>query len=477
MDQDLMKWFCYLPVITNRELKWIPEASLERNLEKVLKSKSGLSLEQTLMIFLQQSRSCSCGLSLRHLQAYLYKDAARAAKDFYYNYESRLTFLSLEDIYQEAFIIATKLALLLASNERIVDYLYNDIKHKIRDRVFQLLSWKSSDKSKKHWKLRNASEKTLKQALKFSGYTNLGLESHLLAWQCFKEVYAPARGEDHNPPILEQLQQMAELYLNLQKRRSPELKQDNLEINAEFIRQCLENCIQALYEYDSRPHELSLDRNLGSEDSRETTLQVDDDRENRKLESLEIQNSLTEFYQKLDDEQRNLVVLHSGCGFTTREIADLDVYDCHYSTISRKLDSIKELWLYEWYEKNRGDGKPGFIEEVMRDSSRRKPVKKLVDEVWKKHESDSYWLVFRVFQKALQHLELSSQAILGELQVRKNQAPELNLTAVEKEKVQVLVRGIIQRLEAELEIALTPYETLNQKISDLLINQFLPRIY
>ncbi|NEO52676.1 MAG: hypothetical protein F6K54_06050 [Okeania sp. SIO3B5] len=486
MDENLMWWFCRLPVIANRELRWIPEASLKRNLEKVLESKPGLSLEETLMIFIQQSRTCSCGLPAKHLQAYLYKIAAKAAKDFYSDYESRLGFLSLEDISQEGFIIASKLAKLLASNERTVDYLYNDIKHKIRDRVFQLLSWKSSDKCKKHWRLRNVSENQLKQALKFSGYTNFGLESHLLAWKSFKTVYAPAKGEKYDPPTPEQREKIADSYLR-QRKRSPELKQDNSRIDADFIEQCLKNCIQALKVHYS-VQIISLDAPLKNGEGTTFLDQTSEEIYNYEADATTINYNKAysanfqeseEFISKLDSKELGLLVLYHVFDISMDAIAELYKYK-NKSKVSRQINKSNQKWLVEECQKQ---GMTQKAEELRTQKKLNAEISQLVNEVRKNKKTDFDSQVYQTFLKIWQQLEPSSQEILKFHLKRKPwkyNAPKLSITPAEEEKIanifQVLVNGILQWLEKELQISLKSCEPLIHKISDL-VNEFLIHIY
>ena len=76
MDNNLIRWFCCLPHVDLEQLQWRPEKYLERNLEKMLESEPGLSLEEASMIFIQQSRDGSDELAVKHLQGYLCRIAA-----------------------------------------------------------------------------------------------------------------------------------------------------------------------------------------------------------------------------------------------------------------------------------------------------------------------------------------------------------------------------------------------------------------
>jgi len=491
MNKPLIWWFCYLPHgADSSKINWREEASLKRNLEQILESECDSTIEGVLHFLLQYLQGNRKSIFYQHLQAYLFRIASQKARELDREWQGKSWYASrfnCWDLSQEGFLIASETAKFWANydSERGLAsrYAYRRMKSKIREKLWQSVDLTYTEKKletgKKYWNLKNQSGKKLKDALKALYYGDLEIETHFLAWQCFKELYAPAKGQEHNPPTTEQLEQMAGLFL---QKRSPELKKDNSPVDVEFIHQSLENCISSLYKHNERRQELSLDMNVGSEDSKGTTYAeiIADEKGNEQFEEFEWPEFFREFYQNLDREQRTLLVFSCGCGLTTREIAALDAYNCHPSTISRKLDSIKELWLNEFYKKNRGDRESEkWAKKIMKDPSQ----KKLVNQVWKKYESDSYWLIYQAFQKVLQQLELSYQEIL-ELYRRRQQiqpnTPELSLTAIEEDRIadffQVLVSGIVQELEAELEMSLAFYKPFIQKIRHL-VDEFLIRIY
>ena len=494
MDEDLIWWFCYLPKIFNASvrLKWTIEAGLERNLQKMLEFEPGLSREEALVIFIEQFGNGNDKCAAKHLQAYLYKIAGKTARDFYYNQFNYSGSLGLEDIYQEGFKIASEPGKFFAtynSSRGTYRYISNDIKHKIRDQVFQkLLRLKDTEiqlkKSKKYrilYKLSGNSGKKLKQALKFYGYSNIKLESYFLAWECFKEVYAPVKGEKYNPPTQEQLEAMAERYPILQRRRSPELKQDNSQVNAEFIHQCLENAIEALYQYNYRPKEISLDDHI--KNAEETTF-IDLTSEERY--NWEAGTTMINF-QESDDllhnlnskEYGSLILLYV---FELSMDAIAELYQENKSQVSRRINKSNKKWLEEFCQRQ---GMSEKVEELRAQKKLDANTSQLVNKVRKNHEKHFSSLVYQTFLKIWKQLEPSSQEILKSHIKRKfdhfnKNTSKSSLTDADKEKIeyifQVLVSKILQWLEEKLEISLASSEPLKKKTSDL-VDEFLIHIF
>ena len=487
MDKDLIFWFCCWPILdSSGKLSWKIETGLERSLQKMLKSLPGLSQEEALVLFVEQFRNGNDKFAAKHLQVYLCHIAQKAAREFYHNQFNYSDSLGLEDIYQEGFKIASEPGKFFAtynSSRGTYGYIYNDIKHKIRDQVFQkLLRLKDAEiqlkKSKKYrilYTFSGNSGKKLKQALKFSGYSNIKLESYFLAWECFKEVYAPVKEEKYNPPTQEQLEAMAERYRILQRRRSPELKQDNSQVNAEFIHQCLENAIEALYQYNYRPKDMSLDDHI--KNAEETTF-IDLTPEERynweagatMINFQESDDLLHNFNSK---EYGSLILLYV---FELSMDVIAELYQENKSQVSRRINKSNKKWLEEFCQRQ---GMSEKVEELRAQKKLDQNTSELVNEVRKNNEKHFYSLVYQTFLKIWQQLEPSSQEIL-ELHIKRKpfnkNTPEFSLTDREKEKIedvfQVLVTKILQWLEDKLEISLASSEPLKKKTSDL-VDEFL----
>ena len=473
-------------------IQWTPQPKLQEYLAKVIAT--DWDVEKILRFFIKEYLDNTDTLAAQCLQSYLFKIVILKSRKIHTRwqrepwYQSRFSLWDISQLglefYSEASDFWAKYDKTLPPSHYGFKTVENKINDEVRDSINLNYLEVQAIKSSKYWILYNSRKKNLKEAVKNYVY-KFDLESHLLVCQCFKEVYSPTKREKYPEPTKKQLAEMADLYSRLRKR-SPELKQDESPVDARFIHQCLENSIKALYKFYERPRELSWDMNVGGEDSQDTTLGdiIPDERVGRKFEYLEMEEYFIDFYQKLDDEQRILLILSSGCELTTREMAAMDKYQCNASTISRKLEAMKTRWLKVWYDKNMADRIPGkSIEKAMKEPEIKKILKKLVDEIWKKNESQSYLLIYQGFQKVWQQLESPSQEIL-ELHLKrkpfKEKSSGLSLTAAEEKKVedvfQVLVSGTLQWLELELKMSLASYEPLIQKVSGL-VDEFLIRTY
>lgn len=500
MDKDLISLFCCWPILdSSGKLRWKIETGLKHSLQKMLESKPGLNPEEALVIFVEQFRNGNDKFAVKHLQAYLCHIAQKAAREFYNNYDQfkYSGSLGLEDIYQEGFKIASEPGKFFAtynSSRGTYGYIYNDIKHKIRDQVFQkLLRLKDAEiqleKSRKYRILYTFSGKKLKQALKFSGYPNIKLESYFLAWECFKEVYAPVKGEKYNPPTQEQLEAMAERYPILQRRRSPELKQDNSQVNAEFIHQCLENAIEALYQYNYPPKDMSLDDHIKNGEGTTFLDVTPEERYNWEADatmtnyyracSLNFQES-DDLLHNLDSKEYGSLILYHVFGLTMDAIAEL--YQENKCQVSRRIKKNNKKWLEEFCERQ---GMSQKAEELHAKKKLDANISQLVNEVRKNHEKHFSSLVYQTFLKIWKQLEPSSQEILKSHIKRKfdhfnKNTSKSSLTDADKEKIedvfQVLVSKILQWLEEKLEISLASSEPLKKKTSDL-VDEFLIHIF
>ena len=488
-----------------KENCWILDLNLQANLQELVKSNSNWTVEHFLESFIHENCSGKQGenFATQHLRAYLYKIAVIQARKLYreqWQWQSQSSF-GLWDIYQAGFIIACKTTQFWTKYDSLRGnpnrYAHYTMEQKIKEEVFKLLGFKDKDKilqeSKKHWILKRCSGKTgnqLKNALKFLGYRDFELERHLLAWKCFDEVYAPGTGEEHNPPTWEQLEEMAKLYPILQRRRSPELKQDNSQVDAELIHQCLENAIKALYQYNGWK-EISYDAPLKNGEGTTYRDLMPEERYNGEADatminyyracSLNFQES-DDLLHNLDSKEYGSLILLHVFGLTMDPIAEL--YQENKCQVSRRINKSNKKWLEEFCERQ---GMSQKAEELRAQKKLDANISQLVNEVRKKNEQHFSSLVYQTFLKIWEQLEPSSQEIL-ELHIKRKpfnkNTSEFSLTHPEKDKIedvfQVLVSKILQWLEEKYEISLASSKEktrnlVNEKTRNL-VEEFLVRI-
>lgn len=494
MDQNLIEQLCTFPVVEEKscqttKFKWKMQRHLQRNWEKLLESQPDLTLETALRIFIQQCCQQSDKLAAQHLIAYLSKIALTQSRKWHRKLETLSGYQhSFADVFQIGNEIASQPAKFFKgykSNKYNVGAFANmRMKDKIQEELFKSLCLKDKQrnlrKAKKYWVLKNlagSKGKQLKQVLKKLDYSDIELERRLLAWKCFDEVYAPATGEKHEPPTQEQLEKMTDLYCRLRRKYS-KLKNDNSSVDSQLISQWLEECIKALYEFNSR-YEVSFD---DDGETGETLLErTADERYNYESDaadinyyraaSIDLKNSLNEFSSKLDKEQYRLLILASGFELTTTAIAHL--FNCNQSTIWRQVNEVKKDWLIEQLEKL---GMNQRAAELRAGARLNRQTSKSINEVWKTRESHFSSLIYQQFERGWQQLEPPSPQLL-ELRFAKQQEPvkiaeqlQRDVAEVEEriaEAVGNLEGVLLDWAQEKLEQSLATCEPLKKKIRKL----------
>ena len=312
--------------------------------------------------------------------------------------------------------------------------------------------------------------KNIKQQLENFGYSGLELERRLVSWKSFNQVYAPSK--KYEKWTDEQLKQMAELYQIL-RRRSPKLKDDNLQVDAKLISQWLEDCLRAWYQSVPKP-KLSLDVPFKDDDMEGETwaehiadykyASVNDAPLMNYYQAMgcDLQKSLTEFCETLNKEQYRLVLLifSFDWGDIGRNLAPL--FKKNPSTIHRRYTKIKENLLKKLAEELGVDEKDYPL-------SKDKALSSTLEDVWEKYAKPSYKLIiYQQFQKIWSKLEPSLRQMLS--------TNSSQLHPIAADAVKGIESEILQWLEEELEMSLASYEPLTKKISDL-VDEFLIRVY
>lgn len=502
MEENLHGYFCRYPKVDGHSvgmLRWTEIPHLKCNLEQLLlKSPPGLTLEVALRDFIQQCCHQSDKQAKEHLTAYLSRIAIVQSRKLHRKLETLSDYqYSLVDVFQIGLLVACEPAKFFqgykSNKYNVGDFANMRMKTKIQEELFKSLCLKDKQKNlrkaKKYWVLKNIAGnkgKQLKDALVAFGYKGLELKRRVLAWQCFDEVYVPAKGEKHEPPTQEKLEKMADLYCRLSRKYS-DLKDDNLQVNSHKISQWLEECIKVLYKHNSQ-REVSFDAPLQTDAEIEETLLTKtaekpytyggDAAEINyyRAASIDLEKSLNEFSSKLDKKQYHLLILASGFELTTTAIAS--ILNCHQSTIFRQVNDIKKDWLIEQLEKLRMKQR---ATELRAGEALDKKTSKSINEFWKIRESYFSSLIYQQFEQGWQQLKPPSPQLL-ELRFTRQQEPvkiaknlKLDVAEVEDkiaEAVGNLEGVLLQWTEQKLEQSLVTCEPLNKKISEL-VEQWL----
>jgi RNA polymerase sigma factor (sigma-70 family) len=247
-----------------RFLNWISTARLRRSMEKSWERCTPLnnSAEFWAIYWHKFWLDRSHNLAKDHIYAYLQEPCYQAAEKFWYKYKGKFPDYRIEDYFQIAIARVERLLTKVNSNVfSISNYAKTIFINAIIDRM------RCANKSVGHsdWSLLiNTSEMAFGNSLKTSGCLGILLDSYLLAWDCFKEIYASDRTkieQQLSAPNRETWEQISRLYNQL---RQP----TDLEGNAKAIAQWMESAAKAIRQ-SLAPPVTSLNRVISAEDSTE----------------------------------------------------------------------------------------------------------------------------------------------------------------------------------------------------------------
>ena len=176
------------------------------------------------------------------------------------------------------------------------------------------------------------------------GVSQLQLDCYLLAYKCFKEIYATQKPTDSRSlpePTDQQLQEMANLYNQQVTSGTAERSQ---------MKQWLWDCINALRNYQTLLV-VSLDApSGGDEHSAFLSDTIPDPASGSQSERLMMQEHtprlmaiLSEFLEQIDQKTDNYLLLRYGVEATYRQLAP--IFLVHYTTISRHCNPVKQSLL------------------------------------------------------------------------------------------------------------------------------------
>jgi hypothetical protein len=209
--------------------------------------------------------------------------------------------------------------------------------------------------------LRYSTRAYLLEALQHQGYRQPHLNCYLLAWDSFKEIYAPQQATDNRSlpaPTDEQLHMMVNLY-NQRVQLSPQVA-DLSEANQVTIEAGLEKCIKALRRYQTR-HLVSLDSPAReNEDSDPLSEMIPDRASESQWEQIEVQEptlALTAILRDLltciDSDTDNCLLLRYGFDLDYRSIAP--IFGVYYTTIRHRVNRAMQQLLAQvaqWAQEN-----------------------------------------------------------------------------------------------------------------------------
>lgn len=347
-----------------RYQRWQTDPQLRRHMEHQLQKDDSLTSSQYWVIYWHQQWQCSGSptskaLSREHLYSYLQNSCYRIAAQLWTTYRHRDN-QTLEDLFSLGILCFQKLLEKFNPilNPNLAAYACSFLKWRMIDELRRL------DKSYGHtrWSLLlHSSEARVRKALIAMGLTNTVLACHLQAWECYLEIYKPARivqgGKVQAPPP-EIWAQIAEVYNAIMPQAQ----------DAESIQQWVETCGEAMSLYVSPPID-SLNRNWELEEHPEQIEVIQDDEpdsndEDNPIDFIAIQNQILEWlkteWRELDlrthrfnVHTRTMVQLYYGEGREQTEISQQ--LGIHQSTVSRTLNKVTAIFadrFLDWSKDN-----------------------------------------------------------------------------------------------------------------------------
>lgn len=245
-----------------RFLNWIPTARLRRSMEKSWEqcTPANNSPEFWAIYWYKFWLERSHNLAKEHIYAYLQEPCYQAAEKFWYKYQTKFPDYQIEDYFQVAIANVDRLLPKVNPNvSSLRNYAKTIFSNAIVDRM------RCANKSVGHsdWSLlMNTSETALRNSLKTSSCLVISIDSYLLAWDCFKEIYASDRTkikQQLSAPNKETWEQISRLYNQL---RQP----TESEANARAIAQWLQSAAQAIRQ-SLAPPITSINRAISADDA------------------------------------------------------------------------------------------------------------------------------------------------------------------------------------------------------------------
>jgi len=340
---------------------WVSERELETNIRTLCQSQPNADAEFWARFFVKTFDSQP--LALRHMSAYLEKLGYKAANKVYGKLKNLPQFnYDQSDIWQIAWSFSSTPDIFFSNFNfqlPLENYAVKKMEGKINDEIVRDLGMQ---KKRSDWGLlRYSTRAKLLEALQHQGYRQPHLNCYLLAWDSFKEIYAPQQATDNRSlpaPTDEQLHMMVNLY-NQRVQLSPQVA-DLSEANQVTIKAGLEECIKALRRYQTG-HLVSLDSPAReNEDSDPLSEMIPDRASESQWEQIEVQEptlALTAILRDLltciDSDTDNCLLLRYGFDLDYRSIAP--IFGVYYTTVRHRVNRATQQLLAQvaqWAKEN-----------------------------------------------------------------------------------------------------------------------------
>lgn len=420
MKPTIVKRFSERPKLVGsngHRVIWVPIPELETNITNLVQSYPDAQEEFFVKLLVNKWRQHSDPMALKLLSVYLRRLGYSVARRVHEKWEKFPPYAKLyeqQDLYQMVWLIASDPAEFLKNINLQYppeNYVNRKMEGKIKDEIFSNLAMGA--RSYSDWGLLwRKSRRSLRKELQNQGYQQL--DRYLLAYDCFKEIYAPppTGSGPLPPPQDQQFQDMADLY-NL-RVQSTEIAAPDRVVDGGMIKNWLTECIKVLRNSQTTPPALSIDAPSGrNEDSvpLSESEEVLGSASNPQWERLEIQEPAEQLMADLRDflpQQRQdankylLLVLTCGLDLVCRSIAP--IFGVHHSTVHHRYNSETQRLLKKVGEL--AQEQLGVTPDSEKYNEMRAPLKQWLNQYYQN-------LVFQsVFQSAWQQLDQQRRKLL-----------------------------------------------------------------
>jgi hypothetical protein len=366
--ENLVEQFSTFLFWGDENVRWVSDGRLQRRMENYLAQGESLTNPEYWVLFFQK-KWLSSGKGdnpfRQHLHAYLQEPCYWAADKMYQNYHQKFEYAK-EDYFNMGVLLFDN-EILSEFNPQLNTRFYNFALTRLKQRITDQL--REEDRTVGHtiWSLllNQCSPRRLTKALSLQGLSGEFLESHLLAWNYYQEIYGQARRRIDGrlqPPSHEQWAEIAQKYNSD--------SESTLKVSPQEIEEWLETCGNALLNYLSPTgNEVELDKPIGEdgdtiEDLTEAPTQgnlIDILGEKEEWESTQqtmrkILAWLQEEIPKIKPERQSEMEMRYGEKLTWQDIAvRLGKKRKDYTPILRRVQTVRKNLakkFIEWAKKN-----------------------------------------------------------------------------------------------------------------------------
>jgi RNA polymerase sigma factor (sigma-70 family) len=321
--------------------QWVRDHQLARNFNNHYHSTPETAILQHLQTILQHQPENT--LAFKHLCAYLQEPCYWVANWFIRHHSLPNQFHSSLDHLIQVFKIAEAETL---NRDKLVHRLrqHNPQRSQLKTYVQKWLKSAIADAIYAEYRiakytnwglLKNSSATAVRKALSQQGYTQEQIQNYQTAVEYFKSVNAK------NQPDAQELEVIVTLYN----------RQSNLEITTKQVKQWLDDCIQALRQYEQQkcPHHYASSLSV-TESNQEEKVSFSQSQVSITPQS-ELDNSLPATSEELNPfleealthltlEESHILFLHYGLNLQQSEIAYFE--GVNQSSISRKINKLQK---------------------------------------------------------------------------------------------------------------------------------------